>query len=99
MRVLCALHPHLGLVAALRHHPDLHGEAIIVGGAPELRLPVVAASPVARAAGLSVVPLQEEQYDFAVPPARWDRPAVVAFRRLLERDDVRRGLEALGFRV
>lgn len=52
MRVLCALHPHLGLVAAFRRHPDLHGEAVIVGGAPELRLPVVAASPVARAAGV-----------------------------------------------
>jgi hypothetical protein len=51
-RLLCARHPHLGLVAALRRHPELRGEAVIVGGAPELRLPVLAASAAAAAAGV-----------------------------------------------
>ncbi len=55
-RLLCARHPHLGLVAALRRHPELRGEAVIVGGAPELRLPVLAASTAAAASG--VVPGQ-----------------------------------------
>ncbi len=50
--MLCARHPHLGLVAALRRHPELRGEAVIVGGAPELRLPVLAASAAATAAGV-----------------------------------------------
>jgi len=62
MRVLSALHPHLALVAALRRHPGLRGEAVIVGGAPELRLPVIAASPAARAAGvLPGQPLRQAQ--------------------------------------
>jgi hypothetical protein len=39
-------------VAALRRHPELRGEAVIVGGAPELRLPVLAASAGALAAGV-----------------------------------------------
>ena len=51
-RLLCARHPHLGLVAALRRHPELRGEAVIIGGAPELRLPVLAASAAAVAAGV-----------------------------------------------
>ena len=52
-RLLCARHPHLGLVAALRRHPELRGEAVIVGGAPELRLPVLAASAAAAACGVA----------------------------------------------
>jgi DNA polymerase-4 len=51
-RLLCARHPHLGLLAALRRHPELRGEAVIVGGAPELRLPVLAASAAAVTAGV-----------------------------------------------
>jgi putative molybdopterin biosynthesis protein len=42
--------------------------------------------------------LQEEQYDFAVPRSRWDRPAVRAFRDLLGQPQTCRDLEALGFR-
>jgi putative molybdopterin biosynthesis protein len=53
---------------------------------------------VARQAELRFRPLQEERYDFAVPAARWDRPAVRALRRLLEPDSpLRRELGALGF--
>jgi putative molybdopterin biosynthesis protein len=58
----------------------------------------VALEPVARAAGLGFLPLQDEQYDFAVPRARRDRPAVRAFLRLLASAEARRGLAALGFR-
>jgi putative molybdopterin biosynthesis protein len=39
---------------------------------------------VASQAGLRFQPLTDEHYDFAVPENRWDRPAVVALRRLLE---------------
>jgi hypothetical protein len=61
-RLLCARHPHLGLVAALRRHPELRGEAVIVGGAPELRLPVLAASTAAAAAGVCAgQPLRQAQ--------------------------------------
>jgi putative molybdopterin biosynthesis protein len=57
----------------------------------------VAISPVATAYGLGFLPLQAEQYDFAIPEDRWDRPPVAAFRRLLETDEVRERLTALGF--
>jgi DNA polymerase-4 len=61
-RLLCARHPHLGLVAALRRHPELRGEAVIVGGTPELRLPVLAASAAAVAAGVVAgQPLRQAQ--------------------------------------
>ena len=62
VRVLCARHPHLGLLAALRRYPELRGEPVILGGAPELRLPVVAASAAALAAGVRVgQPLRQAQ--------------------------------------
>ena len=53
---------------------------------------------VARQAGLRFRPLQAEEYDFAVPEDRWDRPAVAALRRLLEAGgELRRRLEEMGF--
>jgi len=53
---------------------------------------------VARQTGLRFQPIKDEHYDFAVPRDRWDRPAVVALRRLLEPGGaVRRELDALGF--
>ena len=62
VRVLCARHPHLGLIAALRRYPELREEPVILGGAPELRLPVVAASAAAQAAGVRVgQPLRQAQ--------------------------------------
>jgi putative molybdopterin biosynthesis protein len=58
----------------------------------------VAIENVARQAGLRFRPLQPERYDFAVPVDRWDRPAVVALRRLLAPESpLRRELAALGF--
>jgi nucleotidyltransferase/DNA polymerase involved in DNA repair len=61
-RVLCARFPHLGLLAAWRHHPELRAEPVVVGGAPELRLPVIAASSAAEAAGVRTgQPLRQAQ--------------------------------------
>jgi len=61
-RVLCARFSHLGLIAAWRRHPELRAEPVVVGGSPELRLPVVAASAAARAAGVRAgQPLREAQ--------------------------------------
>jgi nucleotidyltransferase/DNA polymerase involved in DNA repair len=49
-------------VAALRRHPELRGEAVIVGDAPELRRPVLAASAAAAAAGVAPgQPLRQAQ--------------------------------------
>jgi putative molybdopterin biosynthesis protein len=39
---------------------------------------------IAHNAGLGFLPVQEERYDFMVPKARLERPALVAFRKLLE---------------
>ena len=44
-------------------------------------------------------PLQEERYDFIVPTARLERPAVRAFCALLDDPQVREELIALGFRL
>jgi putative molybdopterin biosynthesis protein len=58
----------------------------------------VAIEPVARDLGLGFIPLRDERFDFVVPKARLDRPAVVAFRELLADPDVRAELRRLGFR-
>ncbi len=52
---------------------------------------------VAAAAGLEFRFLQDEQFDFAVPEERWDRPAVVALRELLDDPRVAGDLASLGF--
>jgi putative molybdopterin biosynthesis protein len=59
----------------------------------------VAIGPAARAYGLGFLPLREERYDFVVPRARAERPAVLAFRDVLEEEPVRDGLRALGFLI
>ncbi|MEE2665384.1 MAG: molybdopterin biosynthesis protein [Myxococcota bacterium] len=54
---------------------------------------------IAEQAGLRFRPLRAERYDFAIPQARWDQPAVVALRRLLEPGGTLRAeLARLGFR-
>jgi putative molybdopterin biosynthesis protein len=58
----------------------------------------VAIVNVARDAGLGFLPLQDERYDFVVPKARLQRPAVQAFQALLEDVAVRDELAAMGFR-
>ncbi len=58
----------------------------------------VAIESVARQAGLRFRPLQPECYDFAVPADRWDRPAVIALRRLLAPESpLRKELASMGF--
>jgi putative molybdopterin biosynthesis protein len=54
---------------------------------------------IARDAGLRFRPLREEHYDFAIAAARWDRPALEAFRHALEPGGaLRRELARHGFR-
>jgi putative molybdopterin biosynthesis protein len=53
----------------------------------------------ARAAGLKFLSMTEEHYDFVVPAARWDRPAVALFRALLAEPRVHEHLAHLGCRV
>jgi putative molybdopterin biosynthesis protein len=54
---------------------------------------------IAEQAGLRFRPLRAERYDFAIPRSRWDEPAVVALRRLLEPGSaLRTELVRLGFR-
>jgi putative molybdopterin biosynthesis protein len=57
----------------------------------------VAIAPVARAAHLAFLPLQEEHYDFASPRTRGGRPAVKLFRELLGLAETRSALNAMGF--
>ena len=57
----------------------------------------VAIAPVAVAYGLGFLPVRAERYDFAVPESRWERPAVAAFRGLLEDSEVRGALAGMGF--
>jgi putative molybdopterin biosynthesis protein len=57
----------------------------------------VAIGPVAREYALGFLPVRDERYDFVVPAARRDRPAVRAFAGLLASDDTRLSLRAVGF--
>jgi putative molybdopterin biosynthesis protein len=59
----------------------------------------IAIEPVAHDYQLAFLPTREEQYDFAIPGDRWDRPAVAAFRTLLDEPETLGRLAELGFRV
>jgi len=52
---------------------------------------------VARGAGLEFRFLQDEEFDFAIPEERWDKPAVAALRGLLEDPSALGDLRNLGF--
>jgi putative molybdopterin biosynthesis protein len=54
---------------------------------------------VARQYDLGFIPIQDEHYDFAVPRARLDRPAVKRFCALLEDATVRAALADRGFGI
>ncbi|HEX7925974.1 MAG TPA: molybdopterin biosynthesis protein [bacterium] len=56
----------------------------------------VAIDTVSKPLGLGFIPIADEEYDFVIPKARLERPAVQAFLALIRRDDVRAGLRALG---
>lgn len=59
----------------------------------------IAIETASRRADLGFLALQPERYDFVVPAARRDRPAVQAFAALLEDPAVRAELGAMGFLV
>ena len=59
----------------------------------------VAIETAARPAGLEFLPLRQEHFDFAIPRRRADRPAVRAFRQLLEDGASRTALRAMGFTI
>ncbi len=60
--ILCARTPPLVLLAAWHHSPDLRGKPLVLGGLPHERLPVVAVSVEARAAGIvEGMPLREAE--------------------------------------
>jgi putative molybdopterin biosynthesis protein len=52
---------------------------------------------IAATAGLKFFFIADERYDVAIREDRWERPAVVALRSLLEGSDVRDELRILGF--
>lgn len=57
----------------------------------------IAIDTVATSYGLGFLPLCDEHYDFIIPEARFDRPAVVAFRKLLTEPPMMEGLRQAGF--
>ena len=57
----------------------------------------VAIETAANLYGLGFLPLQEEHYDFVIPAARRDRPAVRRFVEALETPEVTEALRAMGF--
>jgi putative molybdopterin biosynthesis protein len=59
----------------------------------------LAIDTVAKQYGLGFIAVQEEHYDFVVPKARLERPALILFRSLLHEPIVRARLQELGFRV
>jgi len=54
---------------------------------------------IARTAGLGFLPVQDERYDFVVPKLRANRPAVIAFKKLLQEPHARRALAQLGMKI
>jgi putative molybdopterin biosynthesis protein len=59
----------------------------------------VAIEPAARESGLGFRPLREERFDFVVPKARLERPAVRAFCEVLASEEAKAALRAMGFSV
>ena len=68
-----------------------------IGGNSMMRDRSIRSPRVPKTAGLGFQFVANERYDFAVPEERWDRPAVVALRRLLEDPTVRAELADRGF--
>ena len=57
----------------------------------------IAIRTVANQSGLGFLPLMMEHYDFVVPRSRLGRPALQAFRALLNQEATRRHLTDWGF--
>jgi putative molybdopterin biosynthesis protein len=75
---------HNGVAVAIAQHRADWGMAI---------------ETVAQQYGLGFIPLQAEQYDFVIPRARLERPAVRRFIALLQDSAVRTRLDEMGFRA
>jgi len=80
-------------------HATKSHNAVAVAVAQERADWGVAIETVARQYGLGFLPLQPERYDFVLPKSRAARPAARRFVELLDDDDVRADLAALGFDV
>jgi putative molybdopterin biosynthesis protein len=90
---------HLGEARPPGHSVQVRSHNAVVAAVAQSRADWgVAIETVARSAGLAFLPLREEEFDFAIPDARRDRPAVRGFLRLLEEPATRERLRALGFR-
>ena len=59
----------------------------------------VAIETVAVKSGLAFRPVRDEQFDFAIPKTRMERPAVKAFCQLICDVKIRQQLKNLGFSV
>ena len=59
----------------------------------------IAIEHVATGLGLGFLPMKDEEYDFFIPKARRERPAVQAFLALLKEPGTRDGLSRLGMTV
>ena len=59
----------------------------------------LAIEPAAREYGLGFIPVRDERFDFIVPEARHERPAVAAFRAVLAEPATRSALQTLGFQL
>ena len=57
----------------------------------------IAIETIARSANLAFVPIQDEQFDFAIPIARLQRPSVQAFIGLLSDEEIRQELRRMRF--
>ena len=59
----------------------------------------VAIENVARPLELGFVPIVDEEYDFALPKERLERPPVRAFLALLKSEKTRQGLREIGMNI
>jgi putative molybdopterin biosynthesis protein len=91
-RMLGGARPH-GYAVQPRNHNAV--AAAVVQGRADWGMTL---DTIASGAGLGFLPVQAEQYDFAVPRSRAERPGVVAFKALLRQASTHEALARLGMR-
>jgi molybdopterin molybdotransferase/putative molybdopterin biosynthesis protein len=91
-RLLDGFRPH-GYAVQPRSHNAV--AAAVVQGRADWGMTL---DTIARSTGLGFLPVQAEQYDFAVPRSRAQRPGVVAFKTLLAQASTREALARLGMK-
>jgi putative molybdopterin biosynthesis protein len=89
-RMLGGARPH-GYAVQPRNHNAV--AAAVVQGRADWGMTL---DTIASGAGLGFLPVQAEQYDFAVPRSRAERPGVVAFKALLRQASTHEALARLG---